>query len=204
MGFDVFPEKNEPPPYNWDTGKKAHDRISIIVDLGYNGKPIGDPTDRVWDLKFDRPIKRLRLGSSLNRPDIISKCYPKLIWEIKPVTHLEQKKYYARDDRQLSRYLNKITDKTYTTGEAVTFFPANIYLGRIYDKKGDEYNLKVISNHRRKGFIYYKLERTGNNKKEELEKEIKEALKKLLKEGPIKPQDLWKYLPGPGGPIPVY
>lgn len=58
----------------------------------------------------------------------------------------------------------------------------------------------MISNHERTGFIYYRLKETGHNRKDE----FKEDLKEFLKDGPLKPEDIRKWLPpGPGGKIPV-
>jgi hypothetical protein len=199
----LFAEKNEPPPYNWDTGKKVHDWISRIVRTVYDGKPIGSGTDGVWELEFDRSLKVLGFGLSRKRPDIINVCYPELVWEIKPVTHLEQKRYHRIDDRQLNNYIREAEGKYFEKGDARIFFSFDTPLGYIYDKKGDEYKVDLISNHSRTGFIYYRLKRTGANKKEEMREELKEFLKKLLREGPLEPEDIGKWLPPIPGKIPV-
>jgi RHS repeat-associated protein len=147
--------------YTAKNGIAAHKLIMKHVDIYYNGEPIDDISSTEWDLKFDQPLNILGLGFSNRRPDIISETIcRKLIWEIKPITHIKRFDLLEKDYDQIDGYLSSLNDHSYYYGEAIIFFPtSNLTIGVIEGEKDIKYEVKVISNHDRIGLIFYKLEK---------------------------------------------
>jgi len=176
------------PEYNAHNGREAHKLISAYVDQKFNDKPVaGDLQGRKWDLIFDQPISNwLGIGFSDRRPDIINKSCPKLIWEIKPITHIKRYDWLEKDYEQIDRYLAEMPDKRYYYGEAKTFFPvSNLRLCCIKDKDEKEWNVVIVSKHNHMGLIFYKLEKKWDdsdwdNFKRELKKGPNPLLIKLM------------------------
>ncbi len=198
----------DPWHYTSENGNLAHGVIMDWVDTNYSFKMNEILTNRnEFDFIFDKGLNNLFSFNcnkyGLLRPDILEKNSEE-IFEIKPITHINEK-FYAKDDNQVNKYLKglnlNIPMSHYTLGDATKFIPkrkGGENAGSFENLKGDRYTVNMYTNPGRVGFIYYSL-RLDSTQKERVQDTLKEFGKALEKA----PKNMIYPLPGPGG-IPVW
>jgi hypothetical protein len=139
--------------FSGQTGRQAHANFFTWVRNQYPDE----------EFIFDRPLNTLNLGISMNRPDVIHKASGQ-IWELKPLSHEESRRYDHSDAVQLDKY---ICETGFMAGDPVTLvqLPTEL-LDPVYDVLGNEYRV-ILYPGRTRGFIYYDIEPTGRNRYED-------------------------------------
>jgi RHS repeat-associated protein len=173
-------------------GIQAHNRLGGYLDF------ISENTGNI--LITNKSLYKNGYGLSYLRPDVINPDL-KTVYEMKPISHLENSKYWNGDAAQLRGYVES-SDKLLKPGSSSDLFPQSkngeTNIGPITDWKGNILDVVVTSGDG--PLMYYKLVPNDKYKKQTLGdalKSFEDEFKKAIQPPPTLPIPIPEFFPIP-------